>query len=114
MVVPVTSTNWPATKWSAVISAPTGMTASSETRNSAILRFGSTLATAKWPRSALRDVLHLGLADADLQRGVAVLLLGAMRDHWHCRPSTVTGTCSPASVKMRVIPTFCAMTPERI
>src|SRR5215470_2636064 len=28
--------------------------------------------------------------------------------------STVTGTCSPASVKMRVIPTFCAITPERI
>src|SRR6202008_1660862 len=28
--------------------------------------------------------------------------------------STVTGTCSPASVKMRVIPIFCAITPERI
>src|SRR5918911_2240824 len=27
---------------------------------------------------------------------------------------TVTGTCSPASVKTRVIPTFCAMTPERM
>src|ERR687890_1190621 len=27
---------------------------------------------------------------------------------------TVTGTCSPAAVKMRVIPTFCAMTPERM
>ena len=26
----------------------------------------------------------------------------------------VTGTCSPPSVKTRVIPTFCAMTPERI
>src|SRR5271170_1158976 len=30
------------------------------------------------------------------------------------RRSTVTGTCSPASVKRRVIPTFCARTPERI
>src|SRR5215510_15328439 len=30
------------------------------------------------------------------------------------RRSTVTGTCSPPSVKTRVIPTFCAMTPERI
>src|SRR5580704_16032482 len=30
------------------------------------------------------------------------------------RRSTVTGTCSPASVKRRVIPTFCASTPERI
>src|SRR5258707_4225432 len=28
--------------------------------------------------------------------------------------STVTGTCSPASVKRRVIPTFCASTPERM
>src|SRR5271155_1462584 len=28
--------------------------------------------------------------------------------------NTVTGTCSPASVKRRVIPTFCASTPERI
>src|SRR5262245_32181129 len=28
--------------------------------------------------------------------------------------STVTGTCSPASVKTRVIPIFCAITPERI
>src|SRR5262245_33396973 len=34
---------------------------------------------------------------------------------WHCASrSTVTGTCSPASVKMRVIPIFCAITPERI
>src|ERR1700704_5126558 len=34
---------------------------------------------------------------------------------WHCASlSTVTGTCSPASVKTRVIPTFCAITPERI
>src|SRR5689334_21782402 len=28
--------------------------------------------------------------------------------------STVTGTCSPASVNTRVIPTFCATTPVRI
>src|SRR5205085_4143235 len=28
--------------------------------------------------------------------------------------STVTGTCSPASLNTRVIPTFCAITPERI
>src|SRR5262249_7873172 len=34
---------------------------------------------------------------------------------WHCaRRSTVTGTCSPASVKTRVIPSFCAITPERM
>src|SRR6202012_1546773 len=30
---------------------------------------------------SLRHVLHLGLADAKLKRGVAVLFLGAMRDH---------------------------------
>src|ERR1700733_650786 len=29
----------------------------------------------------LRYVLHLGLADAELKRGIAVLFLGAMRDH---------------------------------
>src|SRR5690606_9550420 len=28
--------------------------------------------------------------------------------------STVTGTCSPASVKTRVMPSFCAITPERM
>src|SRR4026207_1865959 len=34
---------------------------------------------------------------------------------WHlARRSTVTGTCSPASVKTRVMPTFCAITPERM
>src|ERR1700722_12391969 len=30
---------------------------------------------------SLRHVLHLGLADAELKRGIAVLFLGAMRDH---------------------------------
>src|SRR5262252_4493435 len=30
------------------------------------------------------------------------------------RRSTVTGTCSPASVNTRVIPIFCAITPERM
>src|ERR1700704_7100960 len=34
---------------------------------------------------------------------------------WHlARRSTVPGTCSPASVKTRVMPTFCAITPERM
>jgi hypothetical protein len=59
VVVPVTSTNWPATKWSAVSSAPTGIMFSAATRNSAILRLGSTLATAKWPRSAFETFLTL-------------------------------------------------------
>ena len=78
--VPVTSTNWPTTKWSAVISAPTGISSFSSTRNSASLRLGSTLATAKWPRSALPTFLRLARAGAELQRDVAVLVLGAVRD----------------------------------
>ena len=77
--VPVTSTNWPTTKWSAVISAPTGIRSLSSTRNSASLRLGSTLATAKWPRSALVTFFGLRRAGAELQRHVAVLVLGAVR-----------------------------------
>src|SRR5581483_4378501 len=50
--VPVTSTNWPTTKWSAVSSAPTSMRLSGLTRNSASVRFGSTDDFAKCPRSA--------------------------------------------------------------
>ena len=57
--VPVTSTNWPTTKWSAVISAPTSMRFSGLTRNSATFRFGSTEALAKWPRSACGVFLTL-------------------------------------------------------
>jgi hypothetical protein len=38
------------------------------TRNSTTLRLGSTLAMAKWPRSALvKRVLDLGHANAELQ-----------------------------------------------
>ena len=58
-LVPVTSTCWPLTKWSAVISAPTSIRLSGLTRNSASLRLGSTFATAKLPRSA--RVTRLGL-----------------------------------------------------
>ena len=61
VVVPVTSTNWPGMKWSAVISAPTGISASSDTRNSASFCFGSTLATAKRPRSAADTFFTLAL-----------------------------------------------------
>ena len=78
--MPVTSTNWPGMKWSAVISAPTGMTASSETRNSASLLLRLDLGDGEAAALGGRDVLHLGLADAELQRGVAVLVLRAMGD----------------------------------
>src|SRR5690606_5760100 len=50
--VPVTSTFWPATKCSTVISDPTSIRFSGDTRNSASLAFGSTEAVAKWPRIA--------------------------------------------------------------
>ncbi len=71
----------PSTKWSAVISAPTSIRLSGLTRNSTSFRFGSTLATAKCPRAARRQTLHLGPAGAELQRGIAVLLRGAVADH---------------------------------
>ena len=77
----VTSTCWPLTKWSAVISAPTSIRLSGLTRNSASLRLGSTLATAKFPRSAPRDAARLAGARTQLQRGIAVLLVGAVRQH---------------------------------
>ena len=81
IVVPVTSTNWPATKWSAVISAPTGIRLPRTTRNSASLRFGSTLATAKLAALRLAQTfLTLALPDAELQRGIAVLLVRPMGD----------------------------------
>ena len=51
-MTPVTSIFWPGTKWSAVISAPTSIRLSGLTRNSATFRFGSTLAFAKFSRSA--------------------------------------------------------------
>jgi hypothetical protein len=52
MEVPVTSTYWPGTKCSAVISAPMSIRFSGLTRNSATFRFSSTSALAKWPRNA--------------------------------------------------------------
>ena len=43
---PDTSTNWPGTKWAAVISRPTSTMQSALTRNSASRRLGSTCALA--------------------------------------------------------------------
>ena len=79
--VPVTSTNWPGTKCAAVISAPTSIRFSGLTRNSATLRFGSTSARAKCPRSAFGVPFGLRVPDAELNGGVAVLLRGALRHH---------------------------------
>ena len=81
-MVPVTSTFWPGDE---VVGGDLGAdrrsASSSLTRNSATLRFGSTLAMAKWPRSALVMFFALRGAGAELQGDVAVLLLGALGDH---------------------------------
>src|SRR5579859_7531934 len=77
ILVPTTSTYWPATKCAAVISAPTGTNASSDTRNSARCALGSTFAAAHW----LCYVLDLGATNAELQRDVAVAILGAVGDN---------------------------------
>ncbi len=55
---------------------------------------------AKWPRIGLGDVLDLGETDAELDGGIAVLLLAcAAPTTWQLSSRrTVTGTCSPASV----------------
>ncbi len=79
--VPVTSTNWPTTKWSTVSSAPTGISPSSSTRNSASLRFGSTFATAKWPRMARGVFCGFALPDAELNGDIAVLIQRAVSNH---------------------------------
>src|SRR5580704_16310233 len=91
------------------------MSSSSATRNSASLRLGSTLATAKWPRSALGTFLTLRVPEPSCSATYPALSLVRWATTWQLASlTTVTGTCSPASVKTRVIPTFCAITPERI
>ena len=79
--VPVTSTNWPTTKWSAVslgADLDQVLRADAELGDLALRldRGGGEVAAQR-----LRRVLDLAQADAELQRGVAVLLDGALRDH---------------------------------
>src|SRR6185437_10258333 len=91
------------------------MTASSSTRNSASLRLGSTLATAKWPRSARLARCTLRVPEPSCSATYPFLSLVRWATTWQLPSrSTVTGTCSPASVNSRVMPTFCASTPERM
>src|SRR5438552_10077497 len=91
------------------------MSASSLTRNSATLRLGSTLATAKCPRSALLTFLTLRPPDPSCSATYPPFSLVRCATTWQFASlSTVTGTCSPVAVKTRVIPIFCAITPERI
>ena len=82
-VCPAMSTSWPATKWSAEISAPTSSSASSSTRNSTSFAFGSTSALPKWPRSRLGEVLRFRGAGAELDRDIAVAIRLAARDDLH-------------------------------
>ena len=72
------------------------------------------LRLGEMPAVGLRHVLHLGGAPANLHRGVAVLLLRALRDDLQpSMCSTVTGTCVPSSRKIRVMPSFFASSPVR-
>ena len=63
----------------------------------------------------LRHVLHLGLADAELKRGVAVLFLGAMRDHLAALDlENGDRHVVPCVGETRDMPSFFAIMPERI
>src|SRR5699024_9197227 len=85
------------------------------TRNSATRRLGSTFALAKWPR--IGCVVFFALAAPAPSCTAVQPSLSTVRCATTWQPSlcrTVTGTCRPSSVKSRVIPSFFAMTPERI
>ena len=64
-----------------MISSPTSIRFSGLTRNSASFRFGSTLATAKWPRIACVVFFGLARAGAELDGRIAVAVGGALRHH---------------------------------
>jgi hypothetical protein len=77
--VPETSTNWPATKCSAVISAPTSIMLSGRHAELDQLALGLDIGDGEVGRaSALGRVLHLGNAGAELHGGVAILFFGAL------------------------------------
>ena len=112
---PVTSTNWPATKWPTWISAPTSSSASSSTRNSPTFAFGSTLALAKWPRIGLVTFLALARADAELDGACSrpsPRSAPPTTSHFSTF-STVTGTWLPSTPNSRVMPIFWAISPVR-
>src|SRR6266853_6786485 len=91
------------------------MSPSYDTRNSVTLRLGSTLATANWPRSAFGRYTVLRVPEPSCSATYPFFSVVRCPSTWQLPSfSTVTGICSPVSVKTRVIPTFCAITPERI
>ena len=80
MEVPDTSTYWPSTKWSAVISAPTSIKLSGLDAELGELALGLDIGHGEMPARGARKALHLGPAGAELERGVAVLLRRAVAD----------------------------------
>ena len=112
MLVPATSTYWPGDEMRRGDLGADRDSASSETRNSASFALRLDLGLGEMAALRLRHVLDLGGADAELQRGVAVLLEGPLATTWQLSIcSTVTGTWLPSSVNTRVMPSFCAISP---
>ena len=112
--MPVTSTNWPATKWSAVISAPTDQAVGldAEFRD---LALGLDLRLGEMAALALATVLGLGAASAELHGGVAVLVGGALATTWQVVELQHRHRNLLAVIRnRRVMPSFFAITPERI
>ena len=113
---PVTSTFWPATKCSADelgADLDQGVGIDPELDQLA-LRLDAGLGEMAAHR--LGHVLHLDLADAELQRRVAVLLLGALRHHLAAVDAQHRDRHMRRRrrVNRRDMPSFCAIKPVRI
>ena len=116
--VPCTSTIWPAANSVTGTVAP-GLywpATSAPTRNSRMISPASTPALARWPASGLVDAARpcasrTRPAGRRSRRSSSVLT-------WVTRlldtSSTVTGTASPSSVKMRIMPTLRPSNPRRL
>ena len=79
MVTPVTSTFWPATKWSACKLSPTSSMLFAIDAEFRHLAAGLDFGLGELAAFGLVGVLRLGKARAELNGGIAVLLLGADR-----------------------------------
>ena len=114
--MPWMSTFWPATKWSAVISAPTSIRSSSVDAEFGDDALGLDLSLGEVAAHGLGGVLGLLGAGAELEGDVAVLLLGALADDLAAVEATARSPARgcPASSKKRVMPSFLAITPVRI
>ena len=72
LLVPTTSTSWPASKMSTASSWPSVYSAASAVRTSVRWRRGVTPAFSKWPVAGLFDLARVDRAVGDLDGGVAV------------------------------------------